>query len=109
MLAVLPGCVVSWLLVIGPCLPNFVRNLPSRVNFSSDPSLLLLPVSQTWFFASTMMPCSLSGQSGLKPEPPQAWTTLPAASNSTTDGAGTQHLERGGLRVAPRSASLSER
>jgi hypothetical protein len=64
MLAVPPSELVSWLPAIGPCLPNLVRNLPSRVNFSSVPSLLPLPVSQTLFFASTKMPCSVSGQSG---------------------------------------------
>jgi hypothetical protein len=34
---------------------------------------------------------------------------LPSASNSSTGGAGTQHFERGGLRLAPFSSSVSER
>src|SRR6266576_6097532 len=34
---------------------------------------------------------------------------LPSASNSMTDGAGAQHLLRGGLSVAPFSSSVRER
>src|SRR5712664_2497507 len=34
---------------------------------------------------------------------------LPSGSNSMTDGAGAQHLLRGGLSVAPFSSSVSER
>src|SRR3954469_10834722 len=34
---------------------------------------------------------------------------LPSASNSMTEGAGAQHLLRGGLRVAPFSSSERER
>src|SRR6202044_434868 len=35
--------------------------------------------------------------------------TSPAWLNTSTDGAGTQHFERGGLNVAPFSSSVSER
>src|SRR5262245_49943198 len=109
MLATLPSWVVSMLLVTGVTLPNCFMNFPSRENFSSCASLSELPVSQTWFLESTRMPCSLTGQSGCVPGPPQAWTRLPSASNSITEGAGAQHRERLGVAVAPLSASFSER
>src|SRR5215831_18738782 len=92
MLAVPPSADESWLPAVGPCLPNLARNLPSRENFSSVPSLLPLPVSQTLFLLSTRMPCSVSGQSGLNPGPPHDETTLPSASNSITEGAAWQHF-----------------
>src|SRR5262245_60209729 len=54
------------------------------------------------------MPCSLATH-GLVSGAPQPWMKLPSASNSMTDGAGAQHLLRGGLSVAPFSSSVSER
>src|SRR4030095_6141656 len=41
--------------------------------------------------------------------PPQERSRLPSASNSSTGGADTQHFERGGVRAAPFSSSVSER
>src|SRR4030081_2997300 len=55
------------------------------------------------------MPCSRPTHSAPVPGPPQPCTKLPSASNSSTEGAGTQQLLRGGFRVAPRSSSVSER
>src|ERR1051325_8848510 len=106
MLAVPPSALLSWLPPVGPCLPNLARILPSRENLRRVPSLLPLPVSQTLFFASTRMPCSVSGQSGLYPGPPQDETTLPSASNSITEGAAWQHFA---FFVLARSTSRSER
>ena len=85
------------------------RKRPSRVNFSSTWSLGPFPAIQTLSWWSTWMPCSFSGQLGWCPGPPQACTRFPSGSNSSTEGAGTQQAERGGLKVAPRSSSVMER
>src|ERR1700750_1977763 len=55
------------------------------------------------------MPCSFSCQSSTWPGPPQARSSLPLVSNSITGGAGTQHLVRGGLKLAAFSSSVSVR
>src|SRR6185369_6618119 len=52
------------------------------------------------------MPCSLSGHGYPAPGPPHACASAPVLSNSSTDGAGAQQSERGGLSVAPRSSSV---
>src|SRR6185312_15455746 len=71
-------------------------------------SSLALPVIQTAPARSMNRPCSLITH-GLVSGKPQPWTKLPSASNSMTDGAGTQHLLRGGLSDAPFSSSVSVR
>src|SRR6185503_17870658 len=71
-------------------------------------SSLALPVIQTAPARSMNRPCSLITH-GLASGKPQPWTKLPSVSNSITDGAGTQHLLRGGFSDAPFSSSVSVR
>src|SRR4051812_2267516 len=97
---------------LAPAPPIILTNLPSLVNFRIIPSaplvvaqaepfgslLRLLPPRYTNPLWSTKMPCSLAGQ--MQPSsilhlpgsagPPHARSSLPAASNSMTDGAGRQ-------------------
>src|SRR5262245_31374269 len=109
----------SRLLLSGPLAPwppIIITNFPSLVNFRIMPSaplfdahaepfgsvFLLLPPRYTKPLWSTKMPCSLAGQT--QPSsilhfpgsagPPQARSNLPDASNSRTDGAGTQQSPR---------------
>src|SRR5690348_5614001 len=71
-------------------------------------SSLALPVIQTAPARSMNRPCSLITH-GLVSGKPHPWTKLPSASNSMTDGAGAQHVLRGGLSVAPFSSSVRVR
>src|SRR5579863_2663008 len=107
----MPNWLVSMLLVNGPLLPICLMSLPSVLNFSTILSPLPLPLSQTKPLLSARMPCSCSGQSEprFSPGPPHDFTISPDWLNTSTDGAGTQHFERGGLSVAPFSSSVSER
>src|ERR1700737_2854317 len=101
--------------------PIIIRNLPSRVNSSSMRSVGPLPDSHTLSSSSTKIPCSLAGQTHAgathllgSSGPPQAWSRLPSASNSMTDGAGLQQSERGlvrvgGLGTAPFSSAFTRR
>src|SRR5713226_2873172 len=103
-----PNSVLSLLPPVGPSLPTVSTGLPSLVYLKTALSVSALPVIQTKPLRSTWMPCSLATH-GLVSGPPQPWMKLPSASNSMTDGAGAQHLLRGGLSVAPFSSSVSER
>ena len=103
-----PNSVLSLLPPVGPSLPTVSTGLPSLVYLKMALSVSALPVIQTKPLRSTWMPCSLATH-GLVSGPPQPWMKVPSASNSMTDGAGAQHLLRGGLSVAPFSSSVSER
>src|SRR3954454_16882936 len=105
----LPSCVVSLLPRLGAILPIWATNLPSSVNFRIALSLSALPPTQTKPRSSTSMPCSRPTHSYPSPAPPHDRSRLPSLSNSSTGGADTQHLERGGVRLAPFSSSVSER
>src|SRR5262249_18406084 len=108
MSAGLPNRVLSLLPPVGPSLPMTSTGLPSLVYLKMALSVSALPAIQTNPLRSTWMPCSLATH-GLVSGPPQPWMKLPSASNSMTDGAGAQHLLRGGLSVAPFSSSVSVR
>ena len=99
---------MSLLPPVGPSLPMVSTGLPSLVYLKMALSVAALPAIQT-------KPCGRHGcharwrPTAWSAGPPQPWMKLPSASNSMTDGAGAQHLLRGGFSVAPFSSSLSER
>src|SRR6266851_8863800 len=111
MLATCPSLVVSVLFsgLVSPAWPICATNVPLFVNLSSMRSPPPFPASQTKPCLSTQRPCSVAGQSGTEPGPPQAWSILPCLSNSITDGAGKQHCDRGGVCAAPASSAVSVR
>src|SRR5271168_947958 len=88
-------------------LPICIRKRPSFVNLSTMRSAGVLPPIHTLPFLSTWMPCSVFGQSYPAPGPPQALSSLPEESNSSTGLAARQHMERCGVCAAPSSSGVS--
>src|SRR5512146_3045513 len=119
-LATRPKCVVLLLFTVSCGVPISIRNVPSCVNLRMNESIVPaghpgvpgggqvpLPPIQTLSLSSIEMPWLDDGQSYPLAGPPHALTRFPAASNSSTGGAGTQHSLIGGLAAAPISVRAS--
>ena len=86
---------VLLLLVIGPDLPICSTNFPARVNFRTIPSVMPLPADPDEVVVINEDAVLVGRPVVPWPGPPHACTTLPSWSNSTTEGAGLQHLTLG--------------